>query len=566
MYLGIMMISSHIRIGYIARNLARRFITSSVEDKFTVKSPFPKCDYVSNLSIADMILPSLLDEKISQNVAIVDGYSNEELKFGEINTTSYKFAAYLSKNGITKGSVVAIMSPNTLHYSTAFLGISIVGGICTPINPLYTTDEISFQINLTSTKLIITHSMCLDKVLSVAKPRNIPVIIFGSSANDAISYQSIIESIKTPILPSLFDVVDPDSTLVIPFSSGTTGVPKGVVLSHRNVTSNMLQLRALDKPKDHASFLVPLPFFHIYGMVPGLLYLTYIQKKMVFMPGFDLVKFLELIQKHKTTQTFTVPPIILALAKHPTVDKYDLSSLEVINCAAAPLGEDIQKLCAIRLKCGVKQGWGMTELSPVGTVCLDEYSTDIERIKGKSGMLVYGTEARVMDPVTKQYIDPSTEAEGEILIRGPQVMQGYYNNPEATKSTIREDGFMHTGDIGFFNQEGWLTITDRIKELIKYKGFQVAPAELEALIASMPEVKDCVVIPVLDDEAGEIPRAYVVRQDGSDISDQAIMDYVTEKAAPHKRLRGGVRFVDAIPRSPSGKILRRVQIEIDRKK
>lgn len=198
-----------------------------------------------------------------------------------------------------------------------------------------------------------------------------------------------------------------------------------------------------------------------------------------------------------------------------------------------------------------------------GTVAPDNLSLPVSNIRGKSGLLLPATEARIMDVTTKEFIHP--EQEGELLIRGPQVMQGYYHNDEATNSTIRPDGFMHTGDVARFDKDGWLFITDRYKELIKYKGFQVPPAEIEAVINSLAEVKDVVVIPVLDDDAGEIPRAYVVKQDGKALTEKQVIDFVHERVAPHKRLRGGVVFVDAVPRSASGKLLRRVQVELDRK-
>ncbi|CAE7784099.1 4CL, partial [Symbiodinium microadriaticum] len=278
--------------------------------------------------------------------------------------------------------------------------------------------------------------------------RGLPMITIGSDTaacpkqSHIPALEDLVSQITDEVGPDSFPAVHPDSTLTIPFSSGTTGLPKGVVLSHRNVTSNMLQLRIVEGDMSQKRLLNPLPFFHIYGLVCGLIYPVFACMPTVFMPSFDFVKCLEIIQKHKITSASLVPPIVLALAKHPLVDQYDLSSLERIGCGAAPLGSEIQHAAAKRLKCVIKQGWGMTELSPVGTVVPDAEANNMEELKGK-------------------------------------VMQGYYKNPEATAATIRPDGFMHTGDIGFFDDMGWLQITDRIKELIKYKGFQVAPAELE---------------------------------------------------------------------------------------
>lgn len=283
--------------------------------------------------------------------------------------------------------------------------------------------------------------------------------------------------------------------------------------------------------------------------------------KVVLMPSFDMIKFLELIQSEKIARAYLVPPIILGLTKHPVVAKYDLSSLKCVLSGAAPLGADVQNECAKRLNILVKQGWGMTELSPVATIT-DERQED--NATGSCGFLLPQTEAKIIDLETRQTIAP-TEL-GELAIRGPQVMRGYLNNKAATDDIMLEDGFMLTGDIAHFDEKGLLYVVDRCKELIKYKGFQVAPAELEALIGSMPEVKDVVVIPALDDSAGEVPRAYVVKQDGAQLTEDQVAEYVASKVAPHKKLRGGVVFATEIPRSASGKILRRVQVQMDRAK
>ena len=349
---------------------------------------------------------------------------------------------------------------------------------------------------------------------------------------------------------------------------------KGVMLSHRNLIANVLQCMPYEgdyiKPKvkndwsTRGSVLVPLPFFHIYGMVAGMCDPLNAGGELILMPQFDLQKYLEIVQKYRVTRSYVVPPIILALAKHPIVSNYDLKSLECLMSGAAPLGSDVQAMAAKRLNCLVKQAWGMTELSPAGTLTPDHLVKKVEDILGKSGILVAGTEAKIVDPLSGT--DLPYDEEGELLIRGPQVMKGYFNNIEATNATIRKDGWLHTGDIGKFDDNGWLIITDRCKELIKYKGFQVPPAELESIILGIPSVKDCVVIPVLDDEAGELPRAYVVKSDNSNnnITEQDIIKHVEKLVAPHKRLRGGVIFTDVIPKSASGKLLRRVQIQIDR--
>lgn len=300
-------------------------------------------------------------------------------------------------------------------------------------------------------------------------------------------------------------------------------------------------------------------------MMVGLCVPVFARAKTILMPQFDLQKYLEIIQDHKVTRSAVVPPIVLGLAKHPMVDDYDLSSLKALMSGAAPLGSEVQKQCAERLGCVVKQAWGMTEISPCGAITPDSECGDIDFILGKSGLLAPLTEAKIVD--TETGVDMDYKEEGELLIRGPQVMLGYYKNEKATNETIIENGWMRTGDIAKFDDDGWLYITDRSKELIKYKGLQVAPAELEALVGSMKSVKDVVVIPVLDDIAGELPRAYVVKQDDVEsqkLTAEDVVEFIHSKVSQHKRLRGGVIFTNEIPKSASGKILRRVQIQIDR--
>jgi acyl-CoA synthetase (AMP-forming)/AMP-acid ligase II len=513
-------------------------------------------------SLPHIVMENFLSDELKNKTALVCGGSGQTRTFSELHSNTHKFAKCLLDMGVEKGDCVGIISPNNINFFSAFQGIGLTGATSTPINPLYTEHEIEYQLVTTHSKIVIAHPFCFEKTANVAKKLNIPIIaldpVEGNNTKTLMEYVNAQESNAEVKID-----VDPNAIMTLPFSSGTTGVPKGVALNHKSIIANLFQLMPQEGKyygKDGV-MMVPLPFFHIYGMVVGCLLPLWLGNKTVFMPAFDLVRFLELVQEHKCTRLYCVPPIILGLAKHPIIDNYDLSSVESILSGAAPLGGDVQELAAKRLGCKVKQAWGMTELSPAATVTSDDEYEQFET-KGKCGRLVPGTEAKIVSPETGEDMSPFEE--GELLIRGPQVMTGYYNNEEATKNCLRDDGFMHTGDIAKFDKDGWLQITDRCKELIKYKGFQVAPAELEALINSLPTVKDVVVIPVLDDDAGEIPRAYVVPQDGVTVTEQDILDFVHEKVSAHKKLRGGIRFVPEVPRSASGKLLRRVQVELDR--
>ena len=553
-----------------------RFSTDTAT-KVVVGSPFR----VEGLSDQGVLKPTSfpefmlnsIAEKNPSDVAIVDGATNEELTFGDMYNSIHSFAHNLKgKFGIKKDSAVAIYAPNNIHYFTAFAGVGLTGAMSVPINSHYTVEEVDYQLDVVNANLIIAHPDCLDKALTCAAKKGIPVLSFGSkSEKGAIAVDGLLNTPPNEVGP--FDPVDPTSLMCCPFSSGTTGKPKGVMLTHNNLVANILQSMPTignslltSQSGQRGSLLVPLPFFHIYGLIMLCIPL-YSGAKMVFMPAFNLQRFLELIETHRIIKACVVPPIVLQLAKDPMVDKYDLSSLITMVCGAAPLGAAVQLQASKRLNVAIKQSWGMTELSPVGVMIGDpegDLSVEdfVKQNQGAAGHLIPNTYAKIIDSKTRE--DLQCEQEGDLLIKGPQVMKGYYNNPKATAETF-QDEWLITGDIGRFDAEGKLYITDRSKELIKYKGFQVAPAELEALVGSMDKVKDVIVIPVLDEAAGEIPRAYVVKQpNGQDLTEQEVQEYVAERVVFYKKLRGGVRFVDEVPKSASGKLLRRIQITRDR--
>ena len=348
--------------------------------------------------------------------------------------------------------------------------------------------------------------------------------------------------------------IDPGEDLaVLPYSSGTTGLPKGVMLTHRNLVANLTQTQATLATGADDVLIAVLPFFHIYGQTVIMNLGLRAGATIVTMPRFDLEQFLSLIEHRAVTRAYVVPPIALALAKHPAIDEADLSSLELIMSGAAPLGSELADQVAKRVGCPVMQGYGMTETSPVTHLVPPDQS---EGRGGKIGMPLPDTEARIVDP------ESGDDAErGELWIRGPQVMKGYLNNAEATADTIDGDGWLHTGDVAEVDDEGHFEIVDRLKELIKYKGFQVPPAELEALLLTHPKVTDAAVIGIPDDEAGELPKAFVVA--GDDVTDEEIMEFIAGQVSPQKRVRL-VERIGEIPKSASGKILRRVLAERER--
>lgn len=328
------------------------------------------------------------------------------------------------------------------------------------------------------------------------------------------------------------------------------------MLTHRNLVANLIQCQVSVSVTRDERIIAVLPFFHIYGMHVILNLGLWQGATLVTMPRFELEPFLGLLQQHRVTLGFVAPPLVLTLAKHPAVDGYDLSALRKLFSGAAPLDADLEAACTARVGCSIQQGYGLTEASPATHMRSDELG---KHSPGTVGPPLPNTECRIVDIATGWNLGRGED--GEVLVRGPQVMKGYLNNPEATAATIDPDGWLHTGDIGHADQDGCLTIVDRLKELIKYKGFQVPPAELEAVLCTHPCVGDAAVIPMLDEECGEVPKAFVVLKGKA--SPEELMAYVAERVAPYKKIRA-VEAIDVIPKSPSGKILRRVLKERDR--
>ncbi|XP_053405468.1 uncharacterized protein LOC123565832 isoform X2 [Mercenaria mercenaria] len=350
--------------------------------------------------------------------------------------------------------------------------------------------------------------------------------------------------------PTDISINPQEDVVIMPYSSGTTGLPKGVMLSHYNVVSNLIQHQNAFSTTTDDTYLAVLPFYHIYGMVMSLCGTLQDGGLVVIPTGFDPEGYLKAIVKHKVTQITLTPPLLLFLTRHPAVDRIDLSCLRKIICGAAPLAEAVSQEFMGKKNKIIRQSYGMTETSPVVTL-------DYETITaGSVGPLLANTEAKFIDPATGKSLGRNET--GELCVRGPQIMKGYLNNEKATKTTIDEDGWLHTGDIGRMGDNDCIVITDRLKELIKYKDLQVAPAELEDLLHKHPAIEDVAVIGMPDERAGELPMAYVVLKPDMSLSEHDIIKYVEQNVADFKNLRGGVKFVKEIKKSPSGKILRRL--------
>jgi acyl-CoA synthetase (AMP-forming)/AMP-acid ligase II len=517
-----------------------------------IKSPYPDVT-IPETAFTPFVLQRA--KELGDKPALIEGPTGRTITYSQLEDQIARVAASLDNRGFKKGQVFGILSPNVPEYAVAFHAIALLGGIVTPINPLYTAHEITHQLKDAGARFLVTVPGCLEKAQEAAREAGVEeMFVFGEAA-EATSFGSLLGEER---FTGQVEVNPREDIVVLPYSSGTTGLPKGVMLTHHNLVSNIKQMEGLKYFFEDDTLICVLPLFHIYGLVVVLNMGLFTGATIVTMPRFDLEGFLKAVQDYNVSLAHLVPPIVLTLSKSPVVDNYQLLNLRTIFCGAAPLGENLTRDCMQRLGCQIRQGYGMTETSPV------THSSPAPPLAikfGSVGVCAPNTECRIVSLETGEILGPMQR--GEVCVRGPQIMKGYLNKPDATAETIDAEGWLHTGDIGYADEDGHFFIVDRAKELIKYKGFQVPPAELEAILLTHPCVADAAVIPCPDDEAGEVPKAIIVLKAQTTADD--ILDFVSERVAPHKRIRY-LEFMEQIPKSPSGKILRRVLVERERAK
>jgi acyl-CoA synthetase (AMP-forming)/AMP-acid ligase II len=521
--------------------------SSTQECPMPVRSPYP------DVEIPAVALPEHLfgvgPGTAAEVPAFVDGVTGEAVTFAQLHDQVRRVAAALAQRGIGRGDTVAIFAPNSPEWAVAFHGVLRANAVVTTVNVLNTAADLAVQLVDAAVRMIVTVGPLLERAVAAAKEVGLGdgdvVVLDGADGHESL--RDLLACGAAP--PAL--TVGPDDTAVLPYSSGTSGRPKGVMLTHRNLVANLQQLHPLSPVEPGLRMLAVLPFSHIYGMTCMLNRGIDRRFTTITLPRFDLGQFLQALVEHRVERVCVVPPILVLLAKDPAVDGLDLSSLEFIHCGAAPLDRELAHAVARRLGCQLRQGYGMTEMSPASHGIPDARpDMDLNTV----GVLLPNMEAMVVDPDTGVELPPGER--GELWCRGPNVMAGYLRNPEATAQTLDAEGWLHTGDLASVTEDGVFTIADRLKELIKYKGHQVAPAELEALLLTHDRIADAAVIGVRDAEGEEIPKAYVVARPGTDLDAAEVTSFVAERVAPYKKVRA-VEFVDTIPKSPSGKILRK---------
>ncbi|XP_042469802.1 4-coumarate--CoA ligase-like 5 isoform X1 [Zingiber officinale] len=483
---------------------------------------------------------SLLPSPLPDQPALIDAATGASVTYPDLLARIRNLASALrSRAGLSKGHVAFLISPPGLDIPVLYLALLSIGAIVSPANPLSTPAEIAHQIRFSNPSVAFATAATAPKL-----PPHIPILLL-----DSPRFRSFFDPNPAPLPP--LEILQSDTAAIL-CSSGTMGKVKGVALSHRNLVAQIASNHAAaqvakEKDAEPPVALITVPLFHVFGYSVVLREVT-LGETAVLMERFDFSAMLAAVERYQVNLMLVSPPLVLAMAKSPAVVGRDLSSLKLLVCGGAPLVREVAESFAARfpsVKMG--KGYGLTESS--GGIA----GTDDPR-NGSTGRISAITEARIVDPATGESLGPGQR--GELWLRGPTIMKGYVGDVEATASTLDLEGWLKTGDLCYFDHEGFLYVVYRLNELIKYKAYQVPPTELEQILLSHPKIADAAVVPYPDEEAGQIPLAFVVRQPGSTITEEEVIDFVRKQVEPHKKVRRAV-FISSIPKSLAGKILRR---------
>lgn len=543
-----------------AKNPCVRLLSDAHDAKFSLispdlilSSPFPDIDIPTDVTFHEYMFKKF--DSFGDSIAVKDFVSQESYTYDQLEPMARKVASGLQRAGLRKGDVLLCVSINLPDVALLMLACACMGVLYSSANPGFTAEELARQMEDSEACVVVTIpqlTKTVNQALEIKTSTN--KIKYKYVFGESTGFEPFIRLKDDDGLACPNATINPtDDVFLLPYSSGTTGLPKGVMLTHFNIVANCHQAEQVETVSKDEKVILLMPMYHIFGQVV-IQYCTFIAGgQLVTVPMFEPDMFLKCLQDEKIGTAYLVPPLINFMAKDPRVSNYDLTSLKKIICSAAPLSKELTSDFLRRIDHGVSfsQGYGQTECSPAAC-----YDLGAKRM-GSVGNMLGSTKAKFLDVTSRKPLGPNQS--GELFIKGPQVMKGYWKNEEATKSTLTDDGWLATGDIGYYTEEGYVYIEDRLKELIKYKGSQVAPAELEALLLTHPDITEAAVIGVPDERAGEVPKAFVVKKQGSDhLTEKQVVDFVAENVSSTKKLRGGVQFVTEIPKNPSGKILRRV--------
>ncbi|CAH1365656.1 unnamed protein product [Tenebrio molitor] len=533
------------------------------DNTYVLKGP-SSSKTVPNTSVGKLIYDQLLTH-CCEHEAMVDARTEQSISYKDLFSKTCSLAASLQKSGYDQNTIVTIFSENCVEYFIPVLSTLYIGATVAPVNSNSTKLELTHALNLSKSQIIFCSKQTSSTLMDLKKELGfIKKIIVIDNKENIVDMESMDFFINS-CLPSndplyRFEVVDVDidnHPAFVMSSSGTTGLPKGVMLTHRNVLvtfSDIYDIGLVPEKKETCKFMI-LPFFHVYGLFTTLTNVYYL-RRIVFLKKFEENLFLRTIEKYRITILSLVPPIMILLTKSPLVDKYDLSSVKFINCGSSTLSRETEEILKTRLKVDfIRQAYGLTEVTMLGL----GIPLGCEK-KGSVGKVVSYMSSKIRDPKTGKSLGPNQS--GELCFKGDAVMKGYYRNEEATRKAFTSDGWFLTGDLAYYDEEGFFFIVGRLKELIKYKGFQVPPQELETILLRNPKIKDVAVVGLPDEEAGELPLAFVVKNSDVDLTEDEVKDFLADKVSYHKQLRGGVRFIKEIPKSASGKILKRKLSEL----
>lgn len=491
-------------------------------------------------------------------MALIDAVTGDKMTYKQLLGKACKLSSFFQKiRKYSKGEKLALHVPNCIEYQAILLGGLAIGMSFTTCNPAYTVHEINHWLKSSNARVLFTNSTLIQSAEKAIEGTNVDLIVsiddIDVTSENVVNLSGLLQSedetFEAPVMEPKEDIA------ALVYSSGTTGLPKGVMLTHYNITTNILQMY-YSSASHNDSTLCVLPMFHIYAIA----YVNFVNllhgATIIVMPKFDPGVFLTAIQNHKIATVPIVPPLALFMINHPIVNTFDLSSMKEVVVGAAPIDAVVtNKFCEKFPGAVLRQGYGSSE-----SMITHMQPTDMSTHKpGSAGCILKHVDMKICSVETREAL--GADERGEVCLRGPQIMKGYFNNPDATAISLDAEGWLRTGDLGYYDAEGNVFIVDRLKELIKYKGFQLAPAELEDTLLSHPNIADACVIGIPDERAGQLPRAYLVSTKGSTVTEEEVQKYIEVAHAPHKQLRGGVVFVETIPKSASGKMLRRVLLK-----